>query len=103
MRTSKGKRTHGVGGLWTGDIILIQLRLSLAEQVFELATDGVTRLDDLLELSFDGGQSRRRFGRATVAPGLNGVTLSYKAADLNGPLAKGYVKLLNSLIGGGND
>ena len=98
-RGTRVKWTHGVGGLGGGNVIFIRLRLSFAEQIFELAADGVTSLDDLSKLPLDGGQPRGRFGGAAIAPGLNGITLSYKAADLNGSFAEGGIKLPNSLTG----
>lgn len=91
-------RTHGVGGLGGGNVIFVRLRLSFTEQIFELAADGVTGLDDLSKFSLDGGQTRGRLGGSAIAPCLKGIAFSYEPADLNGPFAKGCIELLNSCI-----
>ena len=98
----KLNRTYGVGGLGAGDIILVRLRLSVAEQIFELSADGVSNFDDLGEFTLKGGQpsGRRGIVVSTAAGGLEGIAFPEEAPDVRSLLAEPSAEILNPFLSG---
>lgn len=87
-------KTHGVGGLGTGDIVLIRLRLSCMEQTIKFVFEGFAGINNVLELAYDSGGSRGGFGDSICASigGCESVSFSHEAPELGIMLANGSLK-----------